>query len=135
MPTNFTPLLSSISSPIYRSNLTRAPAFNHNFLRDTFALTTWLLLGAFLQIILFLLPIRPTYAAAPVLVLLGWQIIDHVLMIVGLKEDVYQKRGLRTKYTALFPDENGGFAKGEKKGTAPGGQKICVFFLGFSCNQ
>ncbi|KAI9790334.1 MAG: hypothetical protein M1835_001008 [Candelina submexicana] len=124
MPSNFTPLLPS--TPAFRSNLVRASAFNHNYLRDTFTLTTWLSIGAFLQVLLFLLPIRPTYTAAPVLVLLSWQVVDHLLMIVGIKEDIYQKRALKAKYTALYPDENGGFAKGEKKGTAPGGQRVAL---------
>ncbi|KAI9720830.1 MAG: hypothetical protein M1812_002669 [Candelaria pacifica] len=133
MPTNFTPLLPSLST--YRSNSLRAPAFGHNFLRGNFTITTWLLLGALFQILLFLLPLRLTYTAAPVLVLLSWQILDHLLMIIGLKPDIYQKRALKAKYTALFPDENGEFTKGDKKGIAPGAGNICVFILGFSVNH
>lgn len=93
-----------------------------------------MLLGAFLQILLFSLPIRRLFAVSPVILVLGWQIVDAALMTFGLKRNVFMDDVLRTKFSALVPDEDGQFSRAAE-GSTPGGAGVCLFLLGFRVNQ
>ncbi|KAL8829244.1 MAG: hypothetical protein Q9191_002118 [Dirinaria sp. TL-2023a] len=107
-------------------------AFGHNFLRDQFTITTWLLLGAVLQALLVALPIRTLYAVAPAVTLLVWQVVDALMMSFGLKRNIYMDNVVQTKCTALVPDEQGSFSRAS---VGKGGEGVCVFILGFRVNH
>ena len=111
-------------------------AFGHNFLRDQFTIRTWLLLGALLQALLVLLPIRTIHTIVPVIGLLSWQVIDAFMMSFGLRRNVYMDNVAQAKYTALIPDEEGNFTRASVgKGFDSGGKGACVFILGFRINH
>lgn len=138
MPSShFTPLAAAGPTLSKPNVLARAnKAFNHNFIRNQLTLQTWMLLGAFLQVLLFALPIRRLFAIAPVTLLLAWQVLDTVLMIFGLKHDVSMDGVLGTKHSALIPDEDGTFSRSATGNrSTPGGASVCVFLLGFRINQ
>ncbi|KAH8598517.1 hypothetical protein B0O99DRAFT_683919 [Bisporella sp. PMI_857] len=71
--------------------------------RDQFTITTWLLLGAAIQAVLALLPIKPLYAMVPAVSILLWRSSQNVLMTYGLLENTYMKGVITGKFTALPP--------------------------------
>lgn len=125
--------------PLFAPTTTRArgrppTVFFHNLIRETISLPTWLALGAFLQAILLLLPIRRYMALAPATAWLIWQIVNEGLMAIGAKPDVYAARSLQTKFTAVFPPKSPSDDSIETR-DSPGGESLCLFILGFSCNH
>lgn len=72
-------------------------------LKDNFTLSTWLLIGAACQSLLLLFPIRPSYALAPVFVLMGYRIIRTGLMCFGLVRNPHMDGVLEGKYAAIYP--------------------------------
>jgi hypothetical protein len=88
-------------------------------------LSTWLLLGAALQSLLILLPIRPTYTILPAFLLLSYKIVDHLLIAPSLRRNRYLDGTCCTKFTARYPAGS----EGEKK------EKIAVVLLAARINQ
>ena len=126
--------MSSLFKPL-QSHLTRekrsayrkgAQAFFPNYLRDQFGLLTWLSIGAIVQLALLALPIKPYYAATPVVAYLAWSITDLVLMLSGVRENVYETNAIREKYTAIPPDEDGQFTRAGSKSDT-----VTILLLGF----
>lgn len=105
--------------------------FNQNdgaLLKDNFTISTWLLIGATLQTILFSLPIRPSYALAPAVLLLTYRFLTNLLICFGLKQNPYMSGITEGKHTALYhsssPDEHN-----------PASAEICVLLLTARCNH
>lgn len=73
-------------------------------LKDNFSLITWLAMGATLQVLLSLVFPR-SYAAFPVLLLLGWSIVDTYLMYFGVKKNVWYDGVIHGKWSVAYPDE------------------------------
>jgi len=72
-------------------------------LRDSFNLSTWILVGCVIQAALsFIFP--RSYAAFPAIFLLGWGIVDAFLMVFGLKENVWSKDVIDGKWSVAYPD-------------------------------
>lgn len=131
----------SLNSPTFSS--TKPPsAFirgNRNiglvYIRDQFTISTWLLIGAALQSILFLLPIRAPYLLGAASLLLGIKCLNHLLMTIGVKENIYLDGTVEGKTTARFPNQPvASTAEGKETGDSNDG-KICVVFIGVRCNQ
>jgi hypothetical protein len=105
--------------------------FNQNdvaLLRDNFTTSTWLLIGATLQTLLFLLPLRPSYALAPAVLLLSYRFTANLLMCFGLKRNPYMDGVTVGKRAALYPPPSP-----DEKG--PASEEICVILLAARCNQ
>ncbi|KAK4978338.1 hypothetical protein LTR66_010641 [Elasticomyces elasticus] len=97
-------------------------------IRDNFTLTTWLLLGACIQSLLFLyLPI--SVSVAPAFVLLGLRIGDVLLMWSGLKHNHYMDGVIPGKTAIHFPDSHGTYT-GD-----PANSEICVIVLAARSNH
>ena len=101
-----------------------------NIIRDFLSIEAWMALGALAQLALLALPIKPYYAAAPVLAYLVLSILNNSLMLLGVKENAYSADVLYGRTTALVPDEDGRFTKAGAKGS-----KISVFQLGVKSHQ
>jgi hypothetical protein len=113
--------------PYYRD--TSSAYFAHNLIRDQLTLQTWLALGAAVQAVLFTLPIKPYYAASPVIAYLVWEIMGSALIVMGVRADPSLAKALQNKYTAVIPDDEGNYRMGSK------GNKVSVLFLGFRNHQ
>lgn len=101
---------------------------DRGLIRDNFTTSTWLLIGATLQTSLLLLPIRPSYALAPAVLLLSYRFINNLLICFGLKQNPYMDGVTIGKRSAIYPsasptEEN------------PASEEICVFLLLARCNQ
>ncbi|KIW89596.1 uncharacterized protein Z519_09752 [Cladophialophora bantiana CBS 173.52] len=73
-------------------------------LKDNFSISTWLLLGGAIQILLsFIFP--RSYVAFPVLLILGWNIVDAFLMQFGLKRNVWAEGVIDGKWSVGYPSE------------------------------
>jgi hypothetical protein len=106
--------------------------FNQNdvaLLKDNFTTSTWLLIGATLQIILFSLPIRPSYALAPALLLLTYRILNNLLICSGLKRNPYMDGVIPSKHTAQYPPTS------SNPNPDPASSEICVFLISARCNH
>ena len=73
-------------------------------LREHFNLSTWILLGCVIQAGLSYIFPR-SYAAFPAVLLLGWNIVDVVLMHFGLKHDIYQDGVISGKFSVAYPGD------------------------------
>ena len=99
------------------------------FIRDSLSLTTWLLLGAWLQCVLFfMIPSRITLLPSTILLLM--RVVQTCLVHFGL---VRNKRldGIpgRTKVTAQIPNADGSVPEN------PSDKEIVVFIIGAKSNQ
>jgi hypothetical protein len=101
---------------------------DRTLLRDNFTTSTWLLIGATLQTSLLLLPIRPSYALAPAVILLSYRFINNLLICFGLKQNPYMDGVTIGKRAAIYPSAN----PTEKN---PASEEICVLLLTVRCNQ
>ena len=102
-------------------------------LRDNFTTSTWLLIGATLQTLLFLLPIRPSYALAPAVLLLTYRFTTNLLICFGLKRNPYMDGVTAGKRAAIYPSPSS--PSNEKGNPVPGNGEICVFLITTRCNQ
>ena len=97
-------------------------------IRDQFKLSTWLLIGALMQSLLYhLLPLR--IASLPAAILLALQVIKTTLMSKGLLHDTSLDNVLPGRRTAQIPNEDG---------TMPdkaADKEVVVFILGARSNQ
>jgi hypothetical protein len=101
---------------------------DRTLLRDNFTTSTWLLIGATLQTSLLLLPIRPSYALAPAVILLSYRFINNLLICFGLKQNPYMNGVTIGKRAAIYPSAN----PTEKN---PASEEVCVLLLTARCNQ
>ncbi|KAI9719153.1 MAG: hypothetical protein M1828_006335 [Chrysothrix sp. TS-e1954] len=99
----------------------------HNLIRSQLQISTWLCLGAMLQCLLFLLPIRTHLACLPAAALLLWRIGDNALMVFGLKRNVYLDGVLHEKFSALYPSAD--------EGGPPASEELCVLHLASRSNH
>jgi hypothetical protein len=97
-------------------------------IRDQFSISTWLCIGATLQIIAWLLVSRTIAIYAPILLLL-FRFIDTMLMLSGITRNRRMDGIIPNKFCAQIPDENGEFS--EKVAD----QTITVILLGARSNQ
>ncbi|KAF2098409.1 hypothetical protein NA57DRAFT_77201 [Rhizodiscina lignyota] len=95
--------------------------------RDQLTISSWLALGACLTFPLYTF-LGPK-AVIPAAVLLGWRILDSVLMTVGLKHNPRMDNVLNTKFAAQFPDQTGAW------GNKAAHNGICVILLGARSNH
>ena len=130
----YTPLLADDDSPRRHlsKTVTGSKVFGNQLLRDNFTIQSWLLMGAFLQGLLFLLPIRPIYAFGPVVLLGVLQLANNLALIVGLKRNEYVDGVIEGKSTAVIPGRGGEF---EGEDGFPGGRQVCFFMLTLKSNQ
>ncbi len=107
------------------------PFFNNNersLLRNNLSISSWLLIGATLQSLLLILPIRPSYALIPAFFLLCYRGISTILMIFGLKHNPYMDGVEEGKYTGLYPS-----VSGSQK--TPKNEEVCVLLVTARSNQ
>jgi hypothetical protein len=103
---------------------------DRHIVRDNFTISTWLLLGASLQCLLLALPLRPSYAVLPALLLLGYRFINGLLMCFGTINHPYADGVIPSKTVTVYPESAN--INGERK-VSDGG--ICVIMLFARCNQ
>jgi hypothetical protein len=106
---------------------------DRTLLKDNFTTGTWLLIGATLQTLLFLLPIRPSYALAPAVLLLTYRFTINLLICFGLKRNHYLDGVTAGKRAAIYPSPSS--PSNEKGNPVPGSGEICVFLITARCNQ
>ena len=111
-----------------RSSLPSTIADQHA-LRDNFTTSTWLLIGACLQCLLLALPIRPSYAFFPALLLLGFRFVNWLLMYLGIIKHPYADGVIPGKASVAMPESYD--VDGKKKDD--GG--VCVIMLFARCNR
>jgi hypothetical protein len=104
--------------------------YDRHIVRDNFTISTWLLLGASLQCLLLVLPIRPSFAVFPTLLFLGYRLITSLLMSVGILSHSYGKDVVPSKTVAIYPESMN--VNGEKVASDGG---LCVIMLFARCNQ
>lgn len=97
--------------------------------RDNFRTTTWLCIGACLQVILLLCMPSRFYALLPAFAVLGFRICDVLLMAAGLKHNQYMDGVRNGKFCAQIPDASGRFS------AEPADAEVCVMMLGVRSNQ
>lgn len=91
-------------------------------IRNNFSLSTWLLLGAFIQsLVLVILP--PRVAVLPPMCLLTLILAKNLLITGGYLKNPYLAAAYRGKATTPLQED------------AEGGDKVAVFILGASSNQ
>jgi hypothetical protein len=103
---------------------------DRHIVRDNFTISTWLLLGAFLQCLLLALPIRISHAMLPVLLLLGYRFSHGLLMCFGVIKHPYADGVTPNKTVAVYPEP--AEVNGEKRTTDQG---ICVIMLFARCHR
>ena len=102
---------------------------DYHALRDNFRTSTWLLIGASLQCLLLALPIRPSYALLPALLLLGYRFTSGLLMCFGIIKHPYMDGVIVGKTAAAMPESYD--IDGKRKDD--GG--LCVILLFGRCNR
>lgn len=126
----YTPL----SGTLFAKRPSLPSTFGLQILRDQLPLTTWLLIGAALQSVLYLLPLRPAYALAPAFIVLLFKTIDTLLITYNLKPNPYLEGTITERTTALVPNSDGTF--GEPSADAESNNdQIAVLILGFASNH
>ena len=114
-PKEHNPFLSSIS--------------DQHALRDNFKTSTWLLIGACIQCLLLALPIRPSYALLPAVLVLSYRFITGLLMCFGIIKHPYADGVIPGKSCTAMPESYD--IDGNKKDD--GG--VCVIMLFARCNR
>jgi hypothetical protein len=99
-------------------------------LRDNFRISTWILLGCIIQYLLTL-GLRPSLAALPAFLLLGWATIDTLLMSFGLKKNPWYAGVIDGKFAAAYPAEGERSAIANPADNGPG----AVMILGTRSNS
>jgi heme A synthase len=100
-------------------------------LRDQFPLSTWLLIGASLQALFFiLLPQTAIYISACLFATLAYYFANTMLQVYGVIPNPEMERVIPGKVTAQVPDMNGNMPS---SGTSKEG--IVVMFLGVKSHQ
>jgi len=97
-------------------------------LRDNFKTSTWILIGACLQSLL-LLYLPGTLGLAPAFLWLGWRIADPLLMMAGIRRNIYMDGVIPGKWAVQFPDKERNL-EGE-----PAEEDVCLIFLGARSNH
>ncbi|ODM23776.1 hypothetical protein SI65_01365 [Aspergillus cristatus] len=100
----------------------------HNFLRDTFTIQTWLLIGAALQSLLTIFLPLP-YAILPAICLLSWRAMHTVLMALGYIRNTNMNGVVWGKFSAQVPGRDGMLPE---KGAA---EDVTVIMLGARSNH
>ncbi|KIX95309.1 uncharacterized protein Z520_08826 [Fonsecaea multimorphosa CBS 102226] len=78
--------------------------FEIALLKDNFSISTWLLMGGAIQLLLsFVFP--RSYIAFPVLAILAWNIGDAFMMHFGLKKNVWSEGVIDGKWSVAYPSE------------------------------
>ncbi|KAK5000359.1 hypothetical protein LTR66_000777 [Elasticomyces elasticus] len=124
---DFVPLLSPSTVRPVSKFIRGEKTGQANLIRDNFTLTTWMLLGAGAQSLLFLLAGR--VALLPAVAVLVWQVLDTYLMATGVKHNTYMDGIIPGKFSAQFPDESGNY------GNKPANSEVVVFLLGARINH
>jgi hypothetical protein len=107
-------------------------------IRDGYELSTWLLVGAALQCILFLpiLNLRPSYAMLPALGMLAWRIVRGVMMCLGVIRHSYADGVISGKLAGVMPlraaEADGMGVKGIEDEDEGG---MCVIMLFARCHS
>jgi hypothetical protein len=73
------------------------------------AISTWLLVGAFLQSLL-VLALPTSYAICPAILFLSIRLLDKILIALGLRSGLLMDGVIMKKTTAQIPDRNGKFS-------------------------
>jgi hypothetical protein len=97
-------------------------------IRDQFSISTWLCVGATLQIFAWLFVSRSLALYAPVL-LLAFRFVDTMLMTFGLTRNRQMDGIILKKFSAQLPDEDGKFSDNVAD------QPVTVILLGARSNQ
>lgn len=92
-------------------------------IRSQFTFTTWMLIGATIQSVLFLLPVRPFYILLPAITTLLYRLLTDILMSRGFIHNTYLDDVIQGKYTAVFPS-NTPDSKSETRE-----EDVCIFLL------
>lgn len=103
---------------------------SRHLFRDNFSVGTWLLLGASFQAILLLLPIRPSYAISPGLLMLGYRFVYGLGQIFGVVAYDGMRDVVPGKTAASYPETYD--VNGQRVASDRG---ICVIMLFSRCNQ
>lgn len=114
-----------------RSVRKNAAVFNLNMLRSTLPVSTWLALGAVLQLGLFALPLRRIYTVAPAVVLILLQASSTALSLYGLKRNTQMDGVIGERFTAMYPQRT----DDAEQAAATAKQTVCVLLLGVRSNQ
>jgi hypothetical protein len=99
-------------------------------LRDNFRISTWILLGCIIQYLLTL-GLRPSLAALPAFVLVGWGIVDTVLIAKGFKTNPWYAGVIDGKFAAAYPAKDGTPAIAGPAANGPG----AIMILGTRSNS
>lgn len=101
----------------------------HNFLRDNFTISTWLLMGASLQCgLVAVLGARLWILGLPVLVL-GMRCLESVLQTVGVLKNPYMEGVILGRTTCHFPEKDGSYQG------APSNQSLAVLLISARSNH
>lgn len=125
----FTPLLSHTTTRPHVS----LPVFVHNLVRDQLSIQTWLLLGASIQTLIFLLPLRPMYQYTPSLFFLLITLVNNLIQLSNVRHSSYMTGRIPGKHAAIFPNADGSFTREDS--TFPGGEQLAVFMLNVKSNH
>lgn len=98
-----------------------------------FTLPTWLAMGAFFQILLCTLPLRPTFIYGPALLFLVISLIRNVLQVLRLAPNPHMTDVIPGRHAAVLPGADGSFDDPERE--TAGGDGICVLLLSARCNH
>ncbi|KAL7952204.1 hypothetical protein V8C34DRAFT_299865 [Trichoderma compactum] len=99
-----------------------------NTVRDNFAISTWMAIGAALQSLLVLFA-RPTFAIAPAVLVLLYRFSHTMLMHYGIIRNTQMEDVMMGKYTVQIPDKDG------KPPSEPSGTGMAVIMLGMRNNS
>jgi hypothetical protein len=138
--TSLTPDVTSTIASKPRSNILKGYGLKErNFpfstiadqhgLRDNFRTSTWILIGASLQCLLLALPIRPSYALLPALLLLGYRFANGLLMCFGIISHPYADGVILGKASVAIPESY------DIDGTKKDDGGVCVIMLFGRCNR
>ncbi|KIW12897.1 hypothetical protein PV08_08084 [Exophiala spinifera] len=98
------------------------------FIRNTFSISTWLLMGALLQsLVVFIVP--RFYAMLPSILILGARLLDTLAITYGFKRNPYLEGAIHGRTSPQIPDEDGTFHEDSSA------EKVVVFLLGFKSNH
>ncbi|KAJ9601947.1 hypothetical protein H2200_013506 [Cladophialophora chaetospira] len=97
-------------------------------LRENFALSTWILVGAFLQsLVVFIIP--RFYAVLPSVVILGARLAETLAITYGWRKNHYLDDAILHRVSPQVPDEDGNFHEDSAR------EPVVVFMLGAKVNH
>src|SRR3954471_976850 len=100
------PLLSKVARCVHNAIANHC---SNQLLRENFTISTWILLGCIVQALLSLLLPR-LFATLPAVLLLGWGMLDALLVYAGLKKNTYMQDVVVGKFSVAYPAEGDGSA-------------------------